>query len=130
MREWVEGTVRRVASLAHQPRVLEVGSGSGLLMWRLAAGSAHYVATDFSAAAVDRLARLLADDVLCDSVTTVCLPAHELSSASLGDALPAGGFDLAVVNSVVQYFPGPRVCRGRGRLSAGDAPAERPDLRR
>ena len=47
MREWVDSTVDRILSL--QPRrVLEIGCGTGLLLFRLAPHCTQYWATDFS----------------------------------------------------------------------------------
>jgi acyl-coenzyme A synthetase/AMP-(fatty) acid ligase len=52
MREWVEQTVERIRSLQAE-RVLEIGCGTGLLLFRLAPAAADYWATDFSQAALD-----------------------------------------------------------------------------
>src|SRR5262249_54507148 len=56
MREWVEQTVERI--LARRPsRVLEVGCGTGLLLFRIAPHCAEYYGTDISQAALDYVAR-------------------------------------------------------------------------
>lgn len=55
MREWVEHTVERI--LSQQPaRVLEIGCGTGLLLFRVAPHCTGYHATDFSQAVLDHLA--------------------------------------------------------------------------
>ncbi|HSF41241.1 MAG TPA: amino acid adenylation domain-containing protein, partial [Thermoanaerobaculia bacterium] len=60
MREWVEGTVGRI--LAERPtRVLEIGCGTGLLLFRIAPHAVRYRGTDFSRTALDQLRRRLAD---------------------------------------------------------------------
>ena len=51
MREWVDSTVERILSL-HPHRVLEIGCGTGLLLFRLAPHCTQYWATDFSQAAL------------------------------------------------------------------------------
>jgi SAM-dependent methyltransferase len=96
MREWVERTTERIAALA--PRhLLEIGCGTGLLLTRLAPRCAAYWATDFSAAALDRVGRALAG---------MDLPVELLRRAADDfDGLPVGRFDTVVLNSVVQYFP-------------------------
>ncbi len=98
MREWVGATVERIAGLGGRS-VLEVGLGSGLLVGRLAGGVDRYVATDFSAAAVDRLAGLVAD-AGWEWVSVARLAGDEVSGEVVGS-----GFDVVVVNSVAQYFP-------------------------
>jgi amino acid adenylation domain-containing protein len=99
MREWVETTVERLLALAPR-RVLEVGCGTGLLLFRVAPHCASYRATDFSRAALDYLARQLAR------------PERALPQVSLAQALAddwrgvaPGELDLVILNSVVQYFP-------------------------
>ncbi len=96
MREWVDAGVARIA--AHQPRrILEIGCGNGLLLFRLAAHCARYVAADLSQQALNHVAEHL-DDTLRDRVQL-----HHCAA----DALPdfAEQFDCIVLHSVVQYFP-------------------------
>ncbi len=51
MREWLDHTVGRILALK-PARLLEVGCGSGLLLFRVAPHCQHYTATDFSEQAV------------------------------------------------------------------------------
>jgi amino acid adenylation domain-containing protein/non-ribosomal peptide synthase protein (TIGR01720 family) len=97
MREWVDGTVERLLGLEHR-RVLEVGCGTGLLLFRVAPGAERYRATDFSAVA---LAQIRA------GLDRVPLPQVELVQRLADDwtGVRPGDFDLIVLNSVVQYFP-------------------------
>src|SRR5690606_37984489 len=55
MREWRDGTVRRIRALGPK-RLLEIGCGTGLLLHRLAPGCERYTATDLSQAALDLIA--------------------------------------------------------------------------
>jgi SAM-dependent methyltransferase/acyl carrier protein len=106
MREQVEATVSRIRQ-SRPRRVLEIGCGTGLLLFRLAADCQQYHATDFSAAAVAQVKAQLGP-----------LPQVTLRQAAADDfsGLEAGSFDLVVLNSVIQYFPGTeyleRVLRG------------------
>ncbi|MDT5175686.1 MAG: hypothetical protein QOG37_2937, partial [Mycobacterium sp.] len=100
MVEWRSATVDRIMAL--QPRrVLEIGVGSGLLLSQIAPHCERYVATDFSATAIETLAHSLQELQIPwrDRVQLLTRPAH------VTEALPRGYFDTIVLNSVVQYFP-------------------------
>jgi amino acid adenylation domain-containing protein len=97
MREWVDGTTGRISALRPR-RVLEVGCGTGLLLWRLAAGCEQYWGTDFSAEVLERLRPALTKAGLAH-VRLLEREADDFSD------IPEGAFDTIVLNSVVQYFP-------------------------
>ncbi|MET0646543.1 MAG: amino acid adenylation domain-containing protein, partial [Pyrinomonadaceae bacterium] len=100
MREWVETTVERIASL-RPSSVLEIGCGTGLLLFRVAPGCARYCATDFSARTLARLRRQVEE-------AGGGLPPVTLLQRTADDfeGIDEGSFDAVVINSVVQYFPG------------------------
>ena len=120
MREWRERTVERILALGPR-RVLEIGVGSGLLLSRIAPHVEAYWGTDLSASVIDQLrAEVAADPALAGRVELRCQPAH------VTDGLPAGAFDVVVINSVAQYFPDARhlldIVRGAlDRLAPGGA---------
>ena len=58
MREWLDQTVERILSLRPQ-KVLEIGCGTGLLLFRLAPHCTRYVGTDFSPIALDYIQQTL-----------------------------------------------------------------------
>ncbi|WP_406729844.1 amino acid adenylation domain-containing protein [Streptomyces sp. GD-15H] len=99
MRAWQEDTVRLIRG--YEPRaVLEIGCGTGLLLFPLAAECRRYYGTDFSTAALDSVRnRLGSRPELKDSVIL-----HRREADALGD-LELEPVDTVVVNSVVQYFP-------------------------
>ncbi|WP_156425323.1 non-ribosomal peptide synthase/polyketide synthase, partial [Mycobacterium sp. GA-1285] len=100
MEEWRSATVARIMALRPR-RVLEIGVGSGLVLAEVGPHCEHYVATDMSAVAIDKLARSL-DELQVpwrDQVELLARPAH------VTDGLANGYFDTVIINSVVQYFP-------------------------
>lgn len=97
MREWVDQTCEQILSLKPR-RVLEIGCGTGLLLFRIAPHCDEYLGVDFSKSALDAIER----DPARQELTGVTL--REARAHEVGD-LPAGHFDTIVINSVVQYFP-------------------------
>jgi amino acid adenylation domain-containing protein len=110
MREWVERTVERIASLGAlpgRPRVVEIGCGTGLLLFRLAPHAESYLGTDFSAAALDGIRRrLLEPGTELPQVALRQAPADDWRDIAGMGGIARGAADLVVLNSVVQYFPG------------------------
>jgi natural product biosynthesis luciferase-like monooxygenase protein len=98
MREWVEHTVGRIRALAPR-RVLEIGCGTGLLLFRIAPHCDYYEGVDLSEAALGEIQRQ-ADQLGLGQVRL-----RRAAAADLTDLAP-GSFDLVVINSVAQYFPG------------------------
>ncbi len=119
MRAWLDTTVDRLLSLKPR-RVLELGCGAGLILSRVAPHVERYVGTDFSPASLAHAQSLIDQrEALKGRASVLQRAAHELEGIE-------GGFDLVVLNSVVQYFPGEaylrRVLEGaRGLLNKGGA---------
>jgi SAM-dependent methyltransferase len=99
MREWVDQTVERIRTLRPR-RVLEIGCGTGLLLFRIAPHCESYVGTDFAASALDYVRRSIA-------LTNGRFTNVDLVEARADDLreINGGPFDLVILNSVVQYFP-------------------------
>lgn len=98
MQAWLEEGVGRVRAL-HPRRILEVGCGTGLFLQHLAPGTEAYVATDFSAPAIEGLQAWTAGRPEFAHVSFRNQPADDWTG--IGD----GEFDTVILNSVVQYFP-------------------------
>ncbi len=100
MREWVDCTVARIQQL-NPCRLLEIGSGSGLLFYPLQANCEYYRVTDLSEQAINRLKQAVVTQGLDKQVNCqVC------EAASIANHCPPGSVDTVIINSVVQYFPG------------------------
>ena len=99
MREWLDASVASV--LQFQPRrVYEVGCGNGLMLTRVAPHCERYVGADFAPSALRRLENSLLETP--DVAAKVRLLER---SANDTTELALEGFDFALLNSVVQYFP-------------------------
>ncbi|MES1240567.1 MAG: amino acid adenylation domain-containing protein [Acidobacteriota bacterium] len=102
LRVYHGSTVERLLALRPE-RVLEIGCGTGPILLPLLPHVAHYCGTDFSDAALGALRGRLAElgEPLASRVRLLHRPADDFSD------LEPGSFDLVVLNSVAQYFPGP-----------------------
>lgn len=124
MREWLDQTVARIRRFPLRD-VVEIGSGLGMLLFRLAPAARSYVGSDFSARAMTYVERALS--------TRRPLRARIRLHQTTADTLPLGEqvADTIVLNSVVQYFPSieyllrvlersVRAVRHGGRVFVGD----------
>ena len=97
MQEWVDSAVENILSLRPQ-RVLEIGCGSGLLLFRIAPQCEEYLGTDFSEIVLRQLQQQVRERL-------PNLPADSLLHREADDFEGLHGFDVVILNSVVQYFP-------------------------
>jgi ubiquinone/menaquinone biosynthesis C-methylase UbiE len=103
MRAWIDDSVQRILSCS--PRsVLELGCGTGLVLFRVAPYCESYCATDVSAAALAYVKSVLSSAECFEHghipITLLECPADDFSG------IPARSFDVVVMNSVTQHFPG------------------------
>src|SRR5205823_2535815 len=116
MREWVDAAVDAV--LRCKPRrVLEIGCGTGLLLFRIASRCVIYCATDFAPTALAYVGEHLSShDSKLSHVKLLQRNADDFSG------LEPQTFDTVILNSVIQYFPSVeyllRVLRGAVELVA------------
>jgi amino acid adenylation domain-containing protein len=101
MIEWVDHTVSTVLDAAPES-ILELGCGTGLLLYRLAPHVRRYAACDLSPRAIAGIRAHIGQRSLERF-------AHVLLATSAADDLswlaPAERFDTLLMSSVVQYFP-------------------------
>jgi amino acid adenylation domain-containing protein len=98
MRDWLDQTVARIKQFKPQ-RILEIGCGTGLLLWRLAPHCDGYVATDFSQVALDHVQRLTGSQRNFSHVSLSRRMADDFSG------IQSRSFDTVIINSVTQYLP-------------------------
>ena len=117
MRDWLAHTINSIQAL-HPRRVLEIGCGSGMLLYRIAPQCEDYLATDASATALASIQNYLQT------------PGNELPqvrlSQRMGDdfsGIENHSFDVVVLNSVIQYFPSPTYLK---QVVAGAVKAVKP----
>ncbi len=103
MGEWIDQSTSRIlataSELGSRPRVLEIGCGAGMVLFRVAPHCSRYVGVDFSEAALSHVASQLGPRGL-GHVELRRARADELDTQGADEP-----FDLVVVNSVIQYFP-------------------------
>jgi amino acid adenylation domain-containing protein len=98
MREWLDHTIARIRSL-NTKRVLEIGCGTGMLLYRIAPHSDTYLGMDISQEVLQALGGQIAKHPeLSPKVKLMHRPADRLD-------FDPDSFDLVILNSVVQYFP-------------------------
>lgn len=99
MKEWLDPVVERLMSMCPE-RVLEIGCGTGMLLFPLVKNGAHYVGTDYSEIVLANLhQRLAGASIDAKKVELLHRPADNF------DGFEAQPFDLVIIHSVVQYFP-------------------------
>ena len=98
MEEWLDDTIGRIAGLDPR-RVLEIGCGTGMILFRIAPGCELYTGTDVSGQAVDYVASQVGRLGLESRVQLLKGSVERL------DNLAADSYDTVIVNSVAQYFP-------------------------
>lgn len=117
--EWVDQTVQRILSL-RPGRVLEIGAGSGLMLFRIAPHCEYYCATDVSRNPLRYIQQQL--PTLKEHSRKVSL--RHQAADDLG-ALEDNSFDMVLLVSVAQYFPSVdylfRVLEGAIRVASPSA---------
>ncbi|MBD1814765.1 non-ribosomal peptide synthetase [Microcoleus vaginatus DQ-U2] len=97
MRDWANNQAAQI--LALQPsRVLEIGCGTGLLLFQIAPRCTQYCGTDFSPISLNYIQQHLANQELAN-VTLLQKMATDF------EGVETAAFDAVILNSVVQYFP-------------------------
>lgn len=95
MDEWLSDTVKTIEKM--KPRkVLEIGCGTGMVLFKIAPNCEEYVGIDFSEVGLNYIREHLNG---LDNVRLYQKAAHDLGE------LMNEKFDTIILNSVIQYFP-------------------------
>ncbi|MEH2138507.1 amino acid adenylation domain-containing protein [Nostoc sp.] len=97
MRKWVNNQVEQILALKPK-RVLEIGCGTGLILFRIAPHCTKYCATDFSLVSLNYIQQQLEKQKM-PQVTLYQQMATDF------EKVETSAFDAVILNSVVQYFP-------------------------
>lgn len=99
VKEWVDQTIERILSLKPN-RVMEIGCGSGQVLFRVAPHCSYFLGTDYIPSAIQELEKKVKASE--SNLTQVAL---DCRAADCFEGLEPASFDTVIINSVVQYFP-------------------------
>ncbi|XCN74104.1 MAG: amino acid adenylation domain-containing protein [Candidatus Electrothrix aestuarii] len=99
MKEWLDGTISRILSLSPR-RVLEIGCGTGMLLFRVLPHCEHYTGVDLSEEALRYIEQQVRDPEAAAKVTLIQSAADRFEK----NIEPVHA-DTIIINSVIQYFP-------------------------
>jgi amino acid adenylation domain-containing protein len=99
MHEWVDSTIEWIKEYKPQS-ILEIGCGTGLLLFRLAPDCSKYWGTDISRQGLDYIQTQ--SKTLAGNWSHITLK-HQ--AADNFDEITNSSFDAVVINSVIMYFP-------------------------
>jgi amino acid adenylation domain-containing protein len=100
MDEYGDNVLEKLRPLLHPgARVLEVGCASGITMYRIAPLVGYYHGTDLSEKMIAKNRERVEREGY-DNIALTCLPALQL------ETLEQAGYDIVIINSVIQAFPG------------------------
>lgn len=117
LREMIDRTVERILALKPK-KVLEIGCGTGLILFNVAPHVERYDGFDLSQVAIRDLKQRVARHDFGARVSLAQRRADDL------DGVPDGTYDAVIINSVIQHFPSVeyllRVIEGAVRKVKGD----------
>lgn len=101
MNEWLDDTINTMLNGGKPGSVLEIGSGTGMILFNLGDGLQSYVGLDPSGKAVD----FVAEAAKTMPAMAGKIRMHKATAEDVGRLVQPVAAELVVLNSVVQYFP-------------------------
>lgn len=102
MNEWLDETIATIRNIHAESRhILEVGTGSGMILFNLISDVRSYVGVEMSPTAIEFVTKTVKS--MPDLANKVHM--YQGTAADLGSLDIPTPPDLVVINSVVQYFP-------------------------
>ncbi|HGO9416278.1 TPA: AMP-binding protein [Bacillus cereus] len=99
MEEYSNNVLRKLTPYLHENiRVLEIGCASGITMYKIAPYCKLYYGTDMSNVTIEKNKNYIKKQGI-ENIKLECLAAHEIGQIKQK-------FDVIIINSTVQYFPG------------------------
>ncbi len=100
MKEYADNIFEKLLPYLHSgAKVLEIGCASGISMYKIAPKVAEYYGTDLSSVMIEKNRQRVVKEGFTN-IKLECLSAHEI------EKLKGNEFDIIIMNSVIQYFPG------------------------
>ncbi|KAG5926533.1 NRPS protein [Claviceps africana] len=101
MNEWLDDTIAAIRDGGQPRAVLEIGSGTGMILFNIVQGLTSYVGLDPAQRAVDFVHTMAQSMPALADKTSVLLGA----ATDIRDMGELNAPNLVIINSVVQYFP-------------------------
>ncbi|KAL3458986.1 putative nonribosomal peptide synthase [Aspergillus heterothallicus] len=101
MEEWLDDTLRTLLNGQDPGKVLEIGTGSGMILFNIATGLDEYVGIEL----VPKLARMVEQVANADERLAGKVKVHTGVADRIEDFILGFMPNLVIVNSVAQYFP-------------------------
>lgn len=101
MNEWLDDTIESIHDNGSLGHVIEIGSGTGMILFNLGETLQSYVGIDPSKRAVEFLTKAVGTIPSLAARVRI----HKATAADISKLDPPVIADFAILNSVVQYFP-------------------------
>ncbi|RAH82036.1 putative nonribosomal peptide synthase [Aspergillus japonicus CBS 114.51] len=101
MEEWLDDTLRALLNGQDPGKVLEIGTGSGMILFNIVQGLDEYVGIEL----VPKLARMVEQVANADERLAGKVKVHTGVADRIEDFISGFVPNLVIINSVAQYFP-------------------------